>query len=220
MALRHKPFFKSIALIMLTLVTFMLPTHLVSDDTQATSRTGASLSSPYLQAINTELLRSKELLRNNKVTPTAAADEVIHKIDILWQELQVIGTAERTGLDTEWRAAFVVIQSCVERALAALLNEQKIQKAHCILVAPRMSSPLFQKNALTLDQVQLSAPHDFSKLRKTTQEEFLKARGILQLVMSHDASTTVASERLALYQSNLEKFAGCISLYGEYELKL
>lgn len=161
-----------------------------------------------LPIIEKELAAAKVELNSNKASKAAAITDLQSKMDNIWNDLKLHGYSEKTGIDSEWRGAFVSLQGIIEKSVAVALKEKKIQSAEGFIITPRMPTPLMLARGKSFKSLNLENPSDFAELRRMILEEYLSAGARLNAVYCYNAATALSNPNgVEIYKNTLKTFS-------------
>lgn len=175
--------------------------HLAEAQTQANSL------AVLMPVIETEFLIAKETLNKNTISHPTDIETLISKLDDIMYDINTYGLAERKGVDSEWRGAFIIIQAVIEKSLAQAITEKKLTSCQSYIVTPRMPSPFMLTATKTLDRINITNPIAFAELRRGVLEEYLQSGCKLHAVYSQDAYKLLANDPgIKIYKTFLDKY--------------
>ena len=190
------------------LILFCLSGIMLAADTFASVPQSPTGIAALILVIDRELTKAKTELELNTQSKPEAITELKDKLDEIWFDLKKQGYAEKTGIDREWRAAFVSFQGIIEKSIAVALKEKRVNSVEGFIVTPRMPTPLMLARGKSFRQINVESPADFAELRRMILEEYLTSGARLNAVYSFNTSTALLDQQsgMAIYQSIVKAF--------------
>ena len=163
-----------------------------------------ALSLELNQMIDQEITKAKAELALNKKSDPAEIERVQVALDTLWAEVKQNEICQREGLDSQWRAPFVILQGLIEKAITQALQKKLIVRAEALFVTPDIPTPLTLSEGERLNELDLALPKSFASFRNPILQGFLDAGGIVNA--HHSKETKPNGIGKALYSGYLAKY--------------
>lgn len=159
------------------------------------------------EMIDEEVISAKSELDKNTVSTKKEIQDLKDKVDSIWSEIKTKGYAERKGLDSEWRGAFVTLQAIIESSLAQALRASKITYSEAFIIAPRMPTPLMLVTGTPFSKIKTSEAMAFAELRHEILKDYFESGGKLNAVYSYDSVKILSDDiGMKVYKDLVTKY--------------
>lgn len=152
-------------------------------------------------------------LYKNAVSEWQDVKRVSDSLTSVSDGIQLNQISQESGLDSELRPAYVIMQGVVETALANALNLGVCNEVKAHIVAPRMPTPLMLSEGKSISEINLADPLAFAQYRRNTLLKFLEAGGKLCATYSYDAHAALEYTDA----KGLENYMRCVQQYNNIQ---